>query len=49
MLKFLLFILLIASFSYAVIDVRNGVWLLHPHVTKSVYFVKHVLECPVLI
>ena len=44
MLKFLLFILLIASFSYAVIDVRNGVWFLHPHITGSVYLAENVLE-----
>ena len=44
MLKFLLFILLIASFSYAVIDVRNGVWFLHPHITGSVYLAENVLD-----
>ena len=36
MLKFLLFLLLIASSSYAVFDVRNGIWLGWQHIEKMI-------------
>jgi len=35
---------LFAKLCFATIDIKNDVWILHPHVTGSVYLLERVFE-----